>query len=426
MLLATALVVVQIPLVALVLSQERTWGGGDEDGAQDVVVTLDGSVYITGTTRSFGVGGGDAFLLKYAPDGTLAWQRTYGTMPSPINSGQESGAGVAAAADGSAYVTGQFTDGNIFLLKFDPAGNLLWQRTWGGNGVGPAGVVVASDTTVYVAGVTHLSGEGQADALLVRFTAAGDVLWAQSWGGPGRDAPSGVAVGPDGAIYIAGETNSFSGEDAFLVKFAPEGAVLWDRTWRAIAPSGSGFSFAFGVATSLDGSVYVTGLAGGLPTDQSVFLVKFDASGALVWDILSGPDFGHGEDVVAVSDGHVYVTGAASDASGSSDAFIVKFLASGRAREGRMWGGAGEESGESIAVAPDGTIAIAGFASAPPYALSRAAHRTVKPASVLQVPGGVVNIASGQIGFPVGIITIPSGVETFAGTTDAAILRLQP
>jgi hypothetical protein len=202
--------------------------------------------------------------------------------------------------------------------------------------------------------------------------------------------------------------------------------VSWDRTWRAIAPSGSGFSFAFGIAASGDGSVYITGLAGGLPRDESVFVVKFTAAGALVWENLSGPAFGHGEDVVAASDGHVYVTGAASDSSGSSDAFVVKFLASGRAREARMWGGTGQESGEALAVAPDGSLAIAGIASAPPYAFSRAGHRTVKPTSVLDVPAGSLSVAAGDIGFPLGIITIPVGFETFAGATDAALLVLQP
>jgi uncharacterized delta-60 repeat protein len=426
MLLGTALVLVQIPLIALVLSQERTWGGLAEDEAAGVAVALDGSVYATGTTSSFGVGGNDAFLLKYAPDGSLAWQRCYGTTPSPINSGHEFGAGVAVGSDGSVYMTGQYTEGNLFLLKFDPAGNLLFQRTWGGNGVGPAGVAIAADNSVYVAGVTFLSGQGQADALLVRFTPDGDVVWAQSWGGPFFDGVSDLAVGADGGIYITGDTNSFSGEDAFLVKFAPDGAVLWDRTWRAVAPSGSGFSFGFGVGTSSDGSVYITGLAGGLPRDESVFLVKFNANGTLVWNVLSGPAFGHGEDVVAAPDGHVYVTGAASDSSSSSNAFVLKFLASGKAREARTWGGTGEESGESIAVAPDGSIAVAGIASAPPYALSRVAQRTVKPASVLDVPAGVVSVASGAVGFPVGIVTTPIGFETFAGATDAAFLRLQP
>jgi beta-propeller uncharacterized protein DUF5122 len=41
-----------------------------------VDVAPDGSVYVAGTTLSFGAGDRDAFLLKYNTDGTLAWQRT--------------------------------------------------------------------------------------------------------------------------------------------------------------------------------------------------------------------------------------------------------------------------------------------------------------------------------------------------------------
>jgi hypothetical protein len=99
--LAVILLLVQISLIALTLLQEITWGGPDAELGSDVEVAADGSVYITGETRSFGAGGGDAFLLKFGSNGTLAWQRTYGTAPDESNSGTEFGRGVAAAADGS-------------------------------------------------------------------------------------------------------------------------------------------------------------------------------------------------------------------------------------------------------------------------------------------------------------------------------------
>jgi uncharacterized delta-60 repeat protein len=425
-LLGAFLVLIQIPLVGLVLLEERTWGGPNEDEAADVAVAPDGSVYVTGTTLSFGAGGRDAFVLKYAPDGSLSWQRTYGTTPSPITAGHEFGLSVAAAADGSAYVTGQFGQGNLFLLKFDPAGNLLWQRTWGNNGDVSRGVAIAADRSVYVAGVTFTSGQGQGDALLVRFTPDGDVVWARTWGGPFRDVAHGLAVGADGGIYIAGETSSFFANDAFLVKFAPDGAVLWERDWGTVGPFGAGFTLGLAVGTSPDGSVYMTGNAGGTGADESVVLVKFDAGGALLWEKLSAPRFGSGNDVAVAADGTVYVSGTAPDSSGGSDAFVIRFLSNGRPKDASTWGGAGQESGESIAVAPDGSLVVVGIASAPPYALNRAAHRTVKPASVLHVPAGVVTVPSGAIGFPVGIVTIPNGSETFAGLSDAARLRLVP
>src|SRR6185295_17367163 len=109
------LILFQISLLALVLVQQGTWGGPDTDEAAGVAVAADGSVYVTGTTLSFGQGGRDAFLLKYAPDGSLVWQRTYGTAPDASFVADEFGTGVAVAADGSVYITGQYRDGNLFL-----------------------------------------------------------------------------------------------------------------------------------------------------------------------------------------------------------------------------------------------------------------------------------------------------------------------
>ena len=63
--LGAALTLLHVTLLAYVLQQERTWGGPDRDGAQGVAAAADGSVYVTGGTRSFGAGDEDAFLLKY-------------------------------------------------------------------------------------------------------------------------------------------------------------------------------------------------------------------------------------------------------------------------------------------------------------------------------------------------------------------------
>ena len=77
--LGAILILVPVPLLAYVLLAERTWGGAERDGANGVAVAADGSVYVTGETRSFGEGDGDAFLLKYSAKSRLLWRRTYGT-----------------------------------------------------------------------------------------------------------------------------------------------------------------------------------------------------------------------------------------------------------------------------------------------------------------------------------------------------------
>ena len=422
---AGAFVFMQVALLALGLSQQRTWGGFAEDKADEVAVAPDGSTYVVGTTESFGVGDRDAFLLKYTPQGSLAWQRTYGTARiQPFLRADEFGLGVAAAVDGSAYITGQFGDGTIFLAKFDAVGNLEWQITWGQNGDFARGVEVAGDGSVYVAGGTFARGAGQRDALLLKFTAQGDFVWARTLGGQFDDAANDIAIGSDGGIYIAGEMTTFLGNDAFLAKFTADGSVAWAREWGIAG--GTALTSAFGVGSGPDGTVYFTGNAVGTGVDESLILVKFDAAGSLMWERLSGPSFATGLDVAVAADGTVYVVGNTADDFNSSDAVVIKFLASGRAREASRWGGVEQENATSVAVASDGSIVIGGEANAPPYTFRRAQHRTRQPNAFVATPDITITLPTDAVGTPLGLVTSPNGSVTFGGAIDAAFLRLVP
>jgi hypothetical protein len=109
-----------------VLLQARTWGGPQFDEGSGVATAQDNSVYVTGTTLSFGAGDRDA--LKYDATGVLAWQRTFGTAPSePFFRADEFARAVAVSPDELAiYISGQFGNGSLFLARFDPAGTLVW------------------------------------------------------------------------------------------------------------------------------------------------------------------------------------------------------------------------------------------------------------------------------------------------------------
>ena len=91
------------------------------------------------------VGKNDIFLSKFDPSGNFKWAKTWG------GSGNEFNGGVAVDKSGSAYVTGSFPGTvdfdpgsgvdehgsingsyDVFLSKFDSAGNFLWAKTWGG------------------------------------------------------------------------------------------------------------------------------------------------------------------------------------------------------------------------------------------------------------------------------------------------------
>jgi hypothetical protein len=83
------------------------------------------SAYVAGTTLSFGSGDRDAVLLKYDAAGRLVWQRTFGTAPSePFFRADEFAQRVAVSPDGSAiYMTGQFGNGSVFVARPVPGIN---------------------------------------------------------------------------------------------------------------------------------------------------------------------------------------------------------------------------------------------------------------------------------------------------------------
>ncbi len=155
--------------------------------------------------------------------------------------GSDVSEGVATAADGTSYVVGisdSFTTdqfGNpsarIFLVKFAPDGSLVWQRIWNGTtirGLGRTGVALGASNSVFVTGVSTNNGN---DAVLLKFDVNGTLLWERTWGGPASDQGLAVATAPDGSAYIAGTTTSFgpSSSGLFVVKFDALGNLVWQR-----------------------------------------------------------------------------------------------------------------------------------------------------------------------------------------------------
>ena len=435
--LATALILFQISLLAYVFQQERTWGGPDRDGANGVAVAGDGSVYVTGETRSFGAGSGDsdAFLLKYNASGALLWQRTYGTAPDDLNSGMEAGIDVAVAPDNSGVlVVGNYRDSNIFLAKFSPAGDLLWDLTWGATPQAQEfanAIAVAANGTIYVAGGTASFGAGQGDAFLLSFTSGGILNWQRTWGGDGFDIPNGVAVATDGSIYISGDTQ-FTANSAFLVKFAAAGSVVLQREWGLVGRNGvPGETTGNGVAAAPAGGAYVVGDTTGAGADPNLLAARFDSAGNFVWQVVGGPGFGSAQDVAVGPDGNVHVTGNVLTDGGDSgaNAFVWTLMANGKGNDAGVWGGTDPfelERGTSIATAPDGAILVAGVAGAPPYTFSRGSKNAKAARTFLNTIAGTVTEPAGVLGNPAAVVNTPAGSESFAGVSDAFLLRVRP
>lgn len=433
MVLGAALLVLQIPLLALTLLQERTWGGADHDDANEVAAASDGSVYVAGTTLSSD-GDFDVFLLKYGPDRALAWERTYG-LPLNAQSGfdDDFGAGLAVASDGSVYVTGGLGTGVLFLAKFGADGTLLWDSTWGENGTIGTGAAIDAQGNIYVSGLSSVINQGanQTEALLIKFNPSGAVVWAQAWGGAGFDAARAVAVSGDG-VYITGDTNSFFANDAFLVKFDFAGNLLWERDWGVdgVDAPFTGLTAAHGIATDGLGNVYITGNASDTGHRKNILLVKFNPAGDLLWERIGGPGFGNGSDIAVSADNTaVFVSG--NILSNDPDflgghAFVAEFTAEGKAKKANTWGGDlnDSSSAESLVLDASGVIVTAGLVGPGPYELGRASNSARDPDAHLVVPTtSHVFVLSTALGADSGQVLVTD--PAVGGATDAFTLWLQ-
>ena len=198
------------------------------------------------------------------------------------------GKGVAVAADGSVYVTGETEvagpSNNLLLRKYGPNGALLWSKTYAGVANcedGGYGVAVAADGSVYVTGLTYAAGQSY-NLLLRKYSPAGALLWMKTFNGVanGEDGGNAVAVAADGSVYVTGWTD-VAGQsfNLLLRKYSPNGALLWMKTYNGAA---NGLDSGYAVVVAADGNVYVSGRTEVAGQSSSLLLRKYSPAGALL------------------------------------------------------------------------------------------------------------------------------------------------
>ena len=252
-------------------------GAGDDEGSE-TAVDESGNVYVAGFIAASG--GSDSILLKYDPNGTLLWLRTY---DGPA--GREDRSHVLAVnRDGYAHLVSDSQNANgdtdIVTLRYAPDGTLLWEKRYNGTGNGDDfGYSVALDRigNVYVAGESQGSGTGS-DIVVLKYDANGNEMWVRRYDGPGggRDVPGSFEpLFVDAAlnVYATGVSSralTEASEDYVTIKFAQPAAddsgfeVLHDFD----GPDGSQPG---GLFLAADGILYGVTAAGGADDLGAIF-----------------------------------------------------------------------------------------------------------------------------------------------------------
>lgn len=261
----------------------RTFGGTGDDAAVGICRSNDGGFIIAGGTNSFGNGETDVYVIKTDKDGELIWDRTYG--------GANYDYAFSICAVNGGYVLAGYSssfsknpDSDLYLIKINENGEKIWEKIFGGASWEAGYSVIALKSGGFAAaGYTDSYGQGQTDMYIIRTDADGNCVWAKTFGGIREDKASSLIQASDNNLVITGKSGSYNargfGMDLVLMKIDLQGNSLWSRVFPA-AELDAGNS----VAETNDNGYIIAGTKKcyGI-CDSNVYVIKTDSKGNTQW-----------------------------------------------------------------------------------------------------------------------------------------------
>jgi hypothetical protein len=191
-----------------------------------------------------------------------------------------------------------------WFVRIDDFGSVLWQQE---HGSGAADSLVACDPTddggVVAVGSTTAPGAGGEDALVVKYDALGGIQWQRQVGGGSTDQATAAAALAGGGHAVAGVTQSFtaSGRAPWLLRFDAAGDLVWhvvfgDQEWGDFQA----------VIQTTDGALVALGRLAepGFPTNDLWAVKVAEADGTVLWQrAYEGPQGEFADELIELSDG---------------------------------------------------------------------------------------------------------------------------
>ena len=339
--------------------QKRFYGVENAE-ASSIQQTSDGGYIVAGRTGRYERNSwGDfsivynAWVVKLNARGNIVWQKNFGgSREDSANSIQQTKdggyifAGMTSSADGD--VTGNHEDGDIWVVKLNASGGIVWQKYFGGTGSDYANSIQQTSDDGYIVAGTINNPTDKAsenfnpyDAFVIKLNASGNIMWQKSFGDSGWNTANFIQQTSDDGYIFAGYTLPSAADynEAWIVKLNASGDIEWqkhlggsggDEANSIQQTDDGGYIFA-GYTTSNDGDVVgVHGLG-------DLWIVKLNASGDIVWQkCFGGSAWDYANSIQQTNDGGYIVAGSTystgSDMTDNHDnrySLVVKLNASG-------------------------------------------------------------------------------------------------
>ena len=398
-----------------VISSQWAYGGSANDVPYRLEVLPDGGKVVGGESSSSdgahtspAYGGRDFWVVRLDASGAVLWNRGFGGAGDDrLYALALAGSNriILAGSSSSPASTGNKTSPNYGLEDFwvilvDEDGQQVWQRSFGGAGTDFATCVAqTADGGFVVAGYSQSPAgqnkdaplRGQGDFWLVRLDADGNQLWDRSYGGGGDDGAFSLLVLPDGALVLAGNSDSQPGDlgsnktsaaygfyDLWVLGLDISGSILWEKSYGGDSDDGY---YNVSLARSLSGDLFLaadsfSGATGnktspGFGTDD-FWILRLNTSGNRLWETnCGGMDNDYPLSLLPTADDGCLVAGGSNsrvsgnktDAGrGSTDFWLTKLDAQGHPQWDKAAGGTGADAFLALGIGQtaDGTLVCCG------------------------------------------------------------------
>ena len=305
---------------------EKTYGGDAMDQGLYLEKAPDGGTMILGETDSLGAGKRDLYLLRVDEDGELLWESTIG------GSGTEWAKGMIPLEDGGFLLLGESNsyneDFDVLVVRVDEDGNEVWSKTLdtGANESGTA-VLEAANGDLLVMAVISYPGDSSGmyrDTRLYRLDSEGNVLWNMLYRGDDKQAGDAMSWTTDGDIVIAGLSEQLAYSTALLdFWLARVDGDTGELQWSVVEGRTTADEYGLAMSIGRDGEFLVSGLGPAFP------LLKFDETGKVFWLKNGSPDLSiyAGFAVLELDDGSYMIPGFhyLQQAGDSFDAVLLRY-----------------------------------------------------------------------------------------------------
>ena len=382
---------------------QKCYGGTQNDAFKSYISTLDGGFVAAGSSLSndgdlalSNHGEADAWIVKFNSLGNIEWQNNMG------GSSNETFTSIVQTTDGGYIATGYTTsyDGeivgnhggyDIWVVKFNNTGTVLWKKCLGGSGEEAA---LSAHQTIYggciIVGYStstdhDVSGNhGGVDVWIIKLSSLGVIEWQNSYGGSSSDVGLSIITTPEGGYIFTGYTLSNDGdisvnrgyEDAWVVKLNNVGTIEWQKTY-----GGSSFDEGLKIINTNDGGYAIAGYS--LSNDGNVsgnhggadgWFIKLSTIGNVEWQKSFG---GSNTDIFAsctqTADGEFIIAGYSesndgdvSNNYGNRDIWLLKITDVGRILWQKNFGGSATDRPTEfcgVVQLPYGEYLLAGYTS---------------------------------------------------------------